>query len=361
MRAALIGLLLAPAAATAWIGDANRLSDLEARLAKGTSNALDEAAEVPWPLLGASAEQVLVSGRAQLSPAARRAWALDRALPMLAGELPASSDTLDAVLGEIRSAVADLKSNADLGQVESARREYATGEFQQAQAKYAQVTRASPLWPDALRERAWTLLVLKRPNDALGATVSLSAPYFAQEDHAEGRLLRATVLLGRCRYAEARDIVAPLTAMELPSLDETGARTVLTQSAAPSVVVMQRAWDSPLVARVRAALSLAGTSDPRHDRLVALGSRLLMRAVDAESEVLRDAKERALKVRYEALRGERHQLEIGKTSSIPVPVPPPQLDDDEVAWDFDGKTFWRDELGAYRFSAGNACPQESGK
>ena len=46
--------------------------------------------------------------------------------------------------------------------------------------------------------------------------------------------------------------------------------------------------------------------------------------------------------------------EQGRETNQPRPTPPPPLGDDEVAWSSDG-TFWRDELGNYRYTAGDAC------
>ena len=62
--------------------------------------------------------------------------------------------------------------------------------------------------------------------DALGATVSLAAPYFPAEDHAEARLLKATVLLDHCRFAEAREIITPAIELALrldhPAIERLG-------------------------------------------------------------------------------------------------------------------------------------------
>jgi hypothetical protein len=301
-------------------------------------------------------EQAVIAHRALLDAAARRDWALDRALPMLAGEIQVSDDVLQEVLREVAGAVNPQASkNEDMRTLEQARAAYAARDLAVAAARYAKVAKTSPLWPDALRERAWTLLLLGRPGEALGATVSLKAPYFAFQDHAEGRLMKATVLLQKCRFEEARTEIAQLADAPVRALPEADAEQSVQANAAPHTPGAEVAWNAPLVLRVRAALAETGSDETTRLRLVRLGGRLLSNAFNAESETARDAKERALKIRYESLRLERRLIEEGKITRSPAPASLPPLNDDEVAWTFDG-TFWRDELGNYRYSAGDACP-----
>lgn len=366
-------------------GDAlTRVLELERALASATetrrAELLGEAARIPWPLASESVESALIEGRSALDPQSRRTWALDRALPMLQGELPASEEVLTEVLAELKQA--SLGADGDLPALQEARRMYAGGDVANAARRYSAVARGAGLWPDALRERAWALLLLGRPAEALGATVSLSAPYFALEEHTEGRLLRAMVFLERCRFEEARKEVASLADLALPVIDEETAMAVLTAGAPDDADLWRRALASPLVLRARQALELAGIAiapgaatdgvgavgpdgarnrtrqselSQRRDALRSLAVRLVRDAAESEREALRELKERALRLRYETLREERALLESGLRPRKPRAPMPELLDDDEIAWRFDG-TYWRDEIGAYRYAAGDACP-----
>jgi hypothetical protein len=375
MRIALTVALLTPSLAFAAPASLKQVAQIESQLAiaqlrhdaTAERAALNAAALIPWPLLDSSVDATLAAQRALLDGASRRSWALDRALPMLAGEIKVADDVLDAVLSEVAAEVklGAHRTDTDMSRLQAARNAYAARDLAQAEARYGEVTQRSPLWPDALRERAWTLLQLGRPNDALGATVSLGAPYFPPEDHAEARLMKATVLLRRCRFAEAREVVAALADAPIPALDAAAALAALQSGTAPNGVIETHAWTSPLVARVRAVLAtVPDDHDPdtvvqlRRQAVVKLGLRLFSDAFTAEAEATRAIRERALRIRYETLRSERGILEHGAVLREPSAAPPELLDDDEVAWRFDG-IFWRDELGSFRYSAGDACPHES--
>jgi hypothetical protein len=339
-------LLLVAAAAGQPLAPEARTNDLARELRE-----LEEAARVPWPLVPDEVETRIAERLASLDRASRQAWAADRALPALAGELPVAAAALPKILEEIRSVAAP----AALAALERARVHYARRELAEASARYAEVGRGSALWPQALKERAWTLLLLDRPMEALGATVSLGAPYFPSEDHAEARLLKATVLLERCRYAEARALVAPVA--EPPVVEPTEGEAVAWMRAGSPPepgTSWAVAWDSPLVRRIRLALPRAAG---QRDAVERRGARLLLVAAREEAAARRELKARALAVRYEALKAERRLLEAGGTPRRPGSVLPPPLDDDEVAWGFDG-TFWRDELGSYRTVPADGCPTE---
>lgn len=355
MRGVWIFLLVLPALAQASVFDeAARLSSAPMSL-----ETLEKAARLPWPALDERLETALGAKAEALSPQARRAWALDRALPMLAGELKATDEARRALVAALEEAVPSTARRGELQRLSEARRLYAAGRLDDADAAYAAVKRASALWPDALRERAWTLLLLNRPADALGATVSLQAPWFHSEDHAEGRLLEATVLLGKCRWQEARERVAPLVEPP-PPLDPDLATQVLSSSQ------ISDSWrdvlTSPLVERVRTLLLSDHPSTPdgqkRRQAVFALGERLVRDAITTLNQVRAEVARRALSVVYEAQRGERLLREEGHEPGQPRPVDPGPLGDDEVAWDFDGR-WWKDELGLYRYVAGDACVQEA--
>jgi len=329
------------------------------RAVASTPAELDLAARTRWPLLDPAVEAQLVANRARLDPEARRLWALDRALPMLAGEIPVDDAALREVIEAAAASVAprERARAGDLGLMEEARRAYAARDLRAAAERYGRVAKDSPLWSDALRERAWTLVILGRPEEALGSTVSLKAPYFPPEDQAEARLMKATVLLDRCRFEEARAEIAPIADQGSSALDEGQALAALRAGVPPSAAVS--AWNSPLVVRVREALAVAGEGALR-ERLITLGARLLTQSSAGLEEAARELRERALRLRYESIRTERGLLEEGIATERARPPALPPLGDDDIAWSFTG-TFWRDELGAYRYSAGSACPRGKGR
>jgi hypothetical protein len=342
-RLLLLALALLPAAARAAPRDLVQASALDRELPRATGAArvqlLADAARVPWPVLTEAVEAEVATHLDALPADARRAYALDRALPLLAGELAAPDDLRAKILGELRRTAA-AGTRPPLASVEAGRAAYARGDALTAAKTYAEVTRDSALWPEALRERAWALLVAVKPNEA--------------------RLLKATVLLSHCRFEEAKAAIAPLEKEPAPTLSEEDARAAIDRNQAPSGEVGLRAWTAPLVVRVREALAGTRADDPttpRRPALVALGARLLREAEAAEVEAERALTERALRLRYEAVRGERRQVEAGREATAALAQTPGLLDDDEIAWSFDG-TFWRDELGTYRYVAADACGEK---
>lgn len=353
-RLFLIAVLLPAIAQGSALDDAARLS--EAWEQSRAPTALNEAALLPWPVVDESLEQEIAKNIRSLPAKARRAWLLDRALPLLSNELRAPDDVLSALVETLEQ---EGPQSTDLAHMNEARKLYANGAFKNAHDAYSKIERGSALWPDALRERAWTLLLLGQPADALGAAVSLRSPWFHVEDHAEARLLEANVLLKKCRWAEARKRVAPLTE----------AVTTVDIERVPAVLVSEAVADgwrphitSPLVARVRKALlsprPTTARGRHRYDALQALGQRLLLEDVTARQRAAQDVTRRALSVVYEALRAERLLRETGAEPAAPRVADLSPLNDDEVAWAFRDR-WWRDEIGRYRYVAGDACkPKE---
>lgn len=316
---------------------------------------LDAAAKLPWPLVDQALEQEIAANVRKLSTSARRAWVLDRVLPLLAGESSLPDDELAAVVETLE---AEGARGIDLSLMNEARSMYANGAFKQAHDTYSKIERDSALWPDALRERAWTLLLLGRPADALGAAVSLRSPWFHVEDHAEARLLEANVLLEKCRWAEARKRVVALSE-PVTTVDTERIAEMLLARTVPDD--WSRHVESPLVARVRRSLlSTPPTTDAgrrRYDAVVELGKRLLREDIAAQRRAEQDVARRALSIAYEAIRAERLLRESGKEPAAPRTADLGPLDDDEVAWEFHDR-WWRDEIGRYRYVAGDACVHE---
>lgn len=285
-------------------------------------------ARLPWPVTTAAEDAELAAHAGALDAATRAAWGRDRLLPALAGLLPAE-------VARLAIEAAGTGGSSAMTVLDEARKAYGAGRSEEAVRLYGEVPQDSSLWPEALGERAWALGVLGRVEEALGAAVSLRAPYFAAREQVEAELLEATSLVGRCRFEEARALV-----------DRIGARDVAAGR------------ESPLLARVRAGLEVARRLRP--ERVVAVEALLEQIAGDdarAREALRRSVRERALAIRYESLREERRLLESGLAPLVARKPEEGPLGDDEIAWTFDG-TFWRDELGAYRVVAGDACPRE---
>lgn len=309
---------------------------------------LERAAHVPWPALSADLEANLAQSIPGLSVEARRAWAGDRALAVVEGELPVGPEAMALVVDGLRQG--DQRENAAL---EAAREAYARGLAQRSVELYGQVDRRSREWPAALREQAWAHWRADRLDHALGSSVSLAAPYFASQDRSEGKLVEAMALIAHCRFEAARELVKPILAGELQVADHGRARAWVEAGVTPEGLAAA-AWEAPIVTRVRKVASLSVRGVPEAVR--ALEARLLFEAWRDEVAVERELRARALSIRYDALRAERALLETRSAIRPPARARLPLLGDDDVVWRFTG-TYWRDELGTYRVYASDACPE----
>lgn len=320
---------------------------------------LEKRARMPWPLLTLEAEREIAKRAEELPESTLRAWANDRALPAVTGALGFDDEALATIAGALEPRARD--GSQTLAILADARRRYASKAFDGAVDLYGQVERQSALWPSALRERGWSFYQLDRPADALGVSVSLAAPWFPRLEHAEARLLEATVLLDKCRWAEARERVEPFTTIaDLPAPADARQAFVATEVDSR----WARSLDSPLVSRVRALVLDAAPQTEAGRALLAevvhRGERLLIDELARERNEQRGVARRAWAIIYESLRGERHALEHGLGSPTRRSPELPPLGDDDVAWEFQ-TTWWRDELGAYRYIAADACPHEEGR
>jgi hypothetical protein len=355
MRPLLAGLSLAlvlrspvTRAAGAW----DRAASLVDRWRAGavdTASLAVEAGRIPWPLLPAEVERAVADAAANGS--VDGAWAADRLLPVLAGELPAGGELLDAMLGAVGRTAAPT-----LDGLSQARRAYADGRPAEAVARYRSLEGTSEVW----REAAWAHYAAGDGARALGAGVTLVSPWLPAEDHAEGRLSSAMVMRDHCRFDEARRLVAPLA--EVPPAEPPGnlLSLVLSREAASNAVVRD-VRDAPLVRRLREVFEAAGA--PASDAGDAIrraslepASAAVRRTWDAVVEARRHIAERAAALRYDTLRAERDLRAEGWTPEAATPVTLPPLDDDEVVWGFEG-VWWRDELGLYRSIAATLCPR----
>lgn len=352
-RLLLIAILLPALASASPFDDAAALS--EAWKKSPDMSLLNDAARLPWPVVDAVIEHEIALNIRTLPADVRRAWVLDRALPVLSGKLDVPDDVLPALVETLEQ---EEQRSGDLALMNQARRMYSEGAFKNAHDVYSKIERSSALWPDALRERAWTLLLLGQPADALGASVSLRSPWFHVEDHAEAHLLEANVLLEKCRWSEARERVAPLTK----------AVTTVDVERIPEMLLTEKipdAWrphiESPLVARVRRTLLLppptTASGRRRYDAIKEFGQGLLVEEITAQQRADKDVARRALSVVYEALRSERLLRETGSEPAASRVADLGPLNDDEVAWEFRDR-WWRDEIGTYRYLAGDACERK---
>ena len=341
------------------IDEAIRL-DQEWRSSQATASAewIHRAARLPWPLPPPDIEAEVALRLDELDPTTRRQWAGDHALVLLSGEMAAPAELVEAVL---RDSMDRAPGAPAMKTLTEARRRYAAGDDTSAALRYDDIRQTSSLWTDAIRERAWTSVRLGDRARALGATVSLAAPYFPNEDQVEARLIAAHVLISSCRWREARNLVEGLTDFTETIPDESRVDALLDQPHRPTGLE-GRAWDAPLVRRSRGALealaSSVDTRSPLRTRVRATAERLLLESWTEEWRRRRTVAARAVAVLHDAARAERLTLEAGYRASTAIPVDRPPLEDDDVAWPFEG-TFWRDELGAYRWLAADHCPREA--
>ncbi len=282
---------------------------------------LSRAARVPWPLLPEAIDAELIISFGALETAARESFASDRAALLLEGEIAAPAEWAVPILE-----VAGAPYSSPLAEARAA---YRAGQFERAADAYQSLPFASPLWGEAMTERAWAAWSAGDDAAALGASVALSSPYVAEPSQVEARLLEARVLIAKCRWQEAHEHVAALIAMPATSRHKVALR------------------------RVRAWLPEAASWPELNDRLVSLERRLDAEAGESDATATRRLVTRALALQYDAVRAGR-QLE-GLLVGPPEAPAPELLGDDEIAWTFTG-VYWRDELSRYRRQLADLCP-----
>ena len=278
-----------------------------------------------------------------------------------------------------------------------ARLAYARGDDRRAELLYARVGRGSSEWLDALFEASWSHFRKGEDERVLGNLLTLQAPFFKGREFPEGYVLQALVLYENCRYADARKALARLDAAFKPRHEALaaalGAVEKLTQPfdalapdrgpaaaglGAAARAELDRAAASPDLQASRAAVIRLGSELDSFDRrgdairasplarallpqvrtlrlelLTNAGSRLRARLAADRAE-LRELLGQSLRLSYEIAGREREQASSSATRARAKAAAPPEIDDDEVMWPFQGE-YWRDELGSYRFTLGTRC------
>jgi hypothetical protein len=280
-------------------------------------------------------------------------WARDRLLPVLAGELPASGELVDAML-----ALIGPTSAPSLEGLAAARRSYAGGRPSEAVRRYRMLEGTSEVW----REAAWTHYVAGDDARALGMGVTLAAPWLPSEDHAEGRLSTAMVMRDRCRFDEARRLVAPLLVAP-PSEPPVNLSAVALAEGEVADGLVREVRAAPVVRRLREVLGETSAPETAAGEALrqATNERItgsIRRAWDEAAEARRSIAERALSLRYDTLRAERALRSEGWTPQAPAAAEQPPVGDDEIVWTFRG-IWWLDELGLYRSLAATLCPADT--
>lgn len=92
----------------------------------------------------------------------------------------------------------------DTAQLNIARAYYGAGNYAQAMATFATVSRSSPAWPEAQFERAWAHFRVDDFNGTLGRLLSLDNAFFADFYFPEADLLRVYSMFLMCKLPEAQ-------------------------------------------------------------------------------------------------------------------------------------------------------------
>ncbi len=99
-----------------------------------------------------------------------------------------------------------LEVNRDYCLLGEARTLFAMKNFKQAELKYLDIPKSSPIWPEVLFEEAWTSYYLENYNRTLGKLVTYNAPIFDYVFNPEIDTLRALSYLKMCLYNDAKQI-----------------------------------------------------------------------------------------------------------------------------------------------------------
>jgi hypothetical protein len=320
------------------------------------------------------------------------------ALAALAGgDTAAAEEQFEAVvrIAPRGAAAAERRENALL---QLARLAYSRGDDARAQTLYARVSRGAPQWLDALFESSWSHFRRGEDEKALGNLLTLHAPFFQGRYFPESHVLKALVLYENCRYADARRALQEFEAryrpvhdglaqavQMLPSAQAAaealvpGAQALLARLPELARAEVTRLFSTPeltLSSRQVAAMAaeldsmdrrgaafrgspFAGVVVPqvrnaRLDLVQRTGDRA-RGALASERAELRELLGQSLRLGFE-IAGREKELAEAPAPSSPAAQrrPPPQVEDDEEMWPFQGE-YWRDELGSYRFHLGDRC------
>lgn len=99
-----------------------------------------------------------------------------------------------------------LKVNHDYCVLGVARSLFAKGDYKEAELKYLDIPKSSPIWPEVLFEEAWNSYYLKNYNRTLGKLVTYKAPVFDYVFTPEIETLKALTYMKMCLYADAKAV-----------------------------------------------------------------------------------------------------------------------------------------------------------
>ncbi len=99
-----------------------------------------------------------------------------------------------------------LKVNHDYCVLGVARALFAKGDYKEAELKYLDIPKSSPIWPEVLFEEAWNSYYLKNYNRTLGKLVTYKAPIFDYVFTPEIETLKALTYMKMCLYSDAKTV-----------------------------------------------------------------------------------------------------------------------------------------------------------
>ena len=272
---------------------------------------------------------------------------------------------------------------------------YAMGNFAEASRAYGRIPRETRYWDVALFEDGFARFRNEDPGGALGSLQSLYAPQFASAFQPESRILTATIYYFSCLYDESKraleaqeEIYGPMHRALASLLAEDAQhppaffhRLVAEGDArVPAPIMTWLRGNARLAgamenlrqldreeARIAQtpALSTGGLGTALKEQLAENREVLVQVAGTLARDRLAEAKanietfrDQANIIRFEisnaekelAMEGIDQQAYLASQSIFRPAMPAP----DYNYWRFQGE-FWRDEIGAYRYTLKNGC------
>ncbi len=99
-----------------------------------------------------------------------------------------------------------LRKNSDYCLLGNARTLFAMKKHKEAELKYLDIPKSSPVWPFVLFDEAWNSYYLKNYNRTLGKLVTYNAPIFEKFFNPEIEVLKALSYLKMCLYKDAKNV-----------------------------------------------------------------------------------------------------------------------------------------------------------
>ncbi|MEZ4236139.1 MAG: tetratricopeptide repeat protein [Myxococcota bacterium] len=128
----------------------------------------------------------------------------------------------------------------DTAKLNVARAYYAAGNYGQAIASYASISRDSDYWLDAQFERAWAHFRGNDTNGALAMLYNHQSPFFEDFYYPEADLLRAYSLFVMCKFTDASAEMDRFQQKYEPVLKELGGLSPAPEAAFDDVIAFRR-------------------------------------------------------------------------------------------------------------------------